>query len=518
MSNPPPKTDVQWHEPARQARVAMLFIGLKYLRRAIRQAWPLFLIVFIRGGSEGQGFVRFLYLALAITGFQLISSIVAWFRFYFYIRDDELIVEQGIFSRKRSNIPLTRIQSLQFEQNVLHKQFKVVKVQVETAGSKTAELSLDALERTRAEDLRGFIMARKAEIQPAAELETGAERTETEDDGAEKAIPPSSSTATPLMDLPLRALLYVGLTRNHLRTAALIVGGLLGLYQLAGDILPLADPEQLTEKLLGIAPQTLWQSTLLLGGLLMAASLVGSVIMAGLRHYDLRLSSDEKGFHLTAGLLNRREQLMRHEKLQYLRTTMNLLQARLGLRVLTLLQVGGNAAAGQSITVPGCDEDALERIRRRIFPAEAEEGLVWAGIHPRIVRRYLLQVGVFPVLITQPVLWLNAGPWALLSLLWLGVAYLLGQRYYRNFRYGLNDRLLRVKSALLIRRETQLWLYKVQAVSVSQTFIQKRVGLADVNLSMAAGSVSIPYLPIATAHQLRDFFLYCVQITEDDWM
>lgn len=512
MTQAHPTPETRWQQPARQAQVAMVFIGLKYLRRALRQAWPLFIIVVLRNG-QGERFTNVLYLALIITGLQLITSIIAWFRYTFYVQNDELVVSQGLFRRKRSSIPLPRIQSLQFSQNLLHRRLGVVAVEVETAGSQGTELSIDALEKDRAEDLRRFIMARKADLQP--ELEAAAPEAEADFDQAE---PSTQAATTPLLRLTPRVLLYAGLTRNHLRTAGLIIGGLLGLYQLAGDVFPLMQPDQMIERLIGVAPTQLWQSTLLVVVALGLAAVVGSLIQTALRFFDLRLESDDTGFHLQAGLLNRREELMRHEKLQYLRSLQNPLQAQLRLRTLQLVQVGGNRAARQSMQIPGGDDGAWERARTRMFGEAAEEGLTWSGIHPRIVRRYLIQLGIIPALIGTGVLWINVGPWALLALPWIGVGYLLGLRYYRTFRYGLNHRVMRVTSALFLRSETELWLFKAQAVELSQNWIQRRHDLASVTLHMATGGVNIPYLPLAEAERLRDLVLYRVEVSEEDWM
>ena len=514
MTQAQTKPDTRWQEPARQAQAAMLFIGLKYLRRALRQAWPLFLIVVFRNG-QGDRFTNVLYLALLLTSLQLITSIIAWFRFTFYIENDELVVSQGLFRRKRSSIPLPRIQSLQFSQNVLHRRLGVVEVEVETAGSQGSELSLDALERDRAEDLRRFIMARKADLQPAEELAS----SETADEGDAAAEPEQSKEpALPLLILNPQVLLYAGLTRNHLRTAGLIIGGLFGLYQLAGDVVPILQPDVLIERLVGVAPTRLWQSTTIVIMALAMAAVVGSLIQTWLRYFDLRLVSNREGFHLQAGFFNRREQLMRHEKLQYLQSLQNPLQERFGLRTIQLVQVGGTRAARQSMQIPGCDDASWERVREQMFGEEAEAGLSWEGIHPRIVRRYVIQLGILPAVPAVALLWFQFGAWALLALLWIGVAYLMGKRYHREFRFGLNEKLLRVQSALFLRSDTELWLFKAQAVDLTQSWFQRRVGLASVTVYMATGGVEVPYLPLAKAQQLRDQVLYRVEVSKADWM
>ena len=49
---------------------------------------------------------------------------------------------------------------------------------------------------------------------------------------------------------------------------------------------------------------------------------------------------------------------------------------------------------------------------------------------------------------------------------------------------------------------------KVQQVSVSQSPLQRRKGLAALRVHLATGSVKLAYIEHATATRLRDYVLY----------
>jgi putative membrane protein len=88
-------------------------------------------------------------------------SIISWLRFTYVVTEDELQIEWGIFVRKKRYISKGRIQSIDLTVNVLHRIFKLARVQIETAGSgKEAEASLTAVKLTEAErlhkELKGY--------------------------------------------------------------------------------------------------------------------------------------------------------------------------------------------------------------------------------------------------------------------------------------------------------------------------------------------------------------------------
>lgn len=60
-------------------------------------------------------------------------------------------IEYGLFVKNKRYIPFERIQTLNYKEGILHRPFKLVRVDVETAGgSADAEVSLTAITREQA--------------------------------------------------------------------------------------------------------------------------------------------------------------------------------------------------------------------------------------------------------------------------------------------------------------------------------------------------------------------------------
>ncbi len=140
-------------QPIRQHYVAIIMIVYKYYSVIIRQLLPVIVIFFIGRNRSASWTDYIVYGAVGVAFLSMVIAIIAYFRFYFHIADDELVVQQGILNKKRTSIPFDRIQTINIEQNLIHQLFKVVKVEVDTAGTDKSEFSFDALKMDMAEQL-----------------------------------------------------------------------------------------------------------------------------------------------------------------------------------------------------------------------------------------------------------------------------------------------------------------------------------------------------------------------------
>ena len=205
------------YTPHRQSPKAILLILLKYLRIIVRQVWPILLIVLINPTS-GKGYVITL-IVMGIVFLAIVYSLLAYSRFYYFIQKNELCVRSGVFRKTVINVPFDRIQSVDFKRNLAHQFLQVVSVQVDTAGSKGSELELDAIEFTKAEELRDLVLAYKRSQSLSKESQVDS-------------IPPIPQVAEKpelILSLSPNDLMKVGMSENHLRTAGIIFAFFLSL-------------------------------------------------------------------------------------------------------------------------------------------------------------------------------------------------------------------------------------------------------------------------------------------------
>lgn len=91
----------------------------------------------------------------ALFFWTVFSGLIKWQTFVYWFEDNELRVEYGLFVKKKRYIPFDRIQNLNYKESIFHRIFKLVEVQVETAGSKNgkAEAELTAVTRQAADEI-----------------------------------------------------------------------------------------------------------------------------------------------------------------------------------------------------------------------------------------------------------------------------------------------------------------------------------------------------------------------------
>ena len=204
------KSPLDFSVPQRQSSIAIGIILIKFIRTTIRAFWPILVSFFIgtRSSSSFEDFIG--YIAIGFAAFNLIGSVLTYFRYYFHIEDNAVIIDKGVLKRTHTNIPFDRIQTINFKQNIIHQIFGVISVEIDTAGAGKSEISIDALKHEQAHALRDFIMAEKQQL----EQEAAAEGTQVEEEPAQE--------YERILHLNPTDLLKVGVSQNHLRSMGLI--------------------------------------------------------------------------------------------------------------------------------------------------------------------------------------------------------------------------------------------------------------------------------------------------------
>ncbi|MEZ4829072.1 MAG: PH domain-containing protein [Bacteroidia bacterium] len=505
--------DFSLDSPQRQSPLAIAFILLRFLRQAVRRLWPLVLIIMFRKGDSYLAW--FLGALLVISVIQLVLSLISYFNYYFHVKGNELLISKGVLRKTHLNIPFDRIQTINFSQNLLHQILNVVSVEVDTAGSSKSELSIDALSRPHAEALRNHILRKKADMEADQTLPVVSQL-----DHLESIVSIKQDRATDKLVFSMGPvdLMKVGISQNHIQTALVIVGSLFGLVQFFDDI----REDAFTYVAEGIVNfQMLYGWIAFLGGflILMVAAFFVSLFRSALRYFNLHLWQTEKGFKIIAGLFNRKEQSAAHQKIQIIRWVTGPLKQLFGLFTVNLYQASSQEVnAKRAISIPGCYAPQLEEILSTNFPPESRQNYTEHTISPRIISRHVLYLGIIPAGVATGIQ-LAMGDWTgLLFLLLIPAVWLLSRRYQSRWRWWINEGNLMTRSGIIGTTFTLVHQYKAQAVKVKQSPYQRRHSLASVDIYTAAGHVSIPYISLSFAHQLRDYLLYKAESDPRAWM
>ena len=500
--------------PTRQSPIAIFLILWKVLRQLFRQAWPLLLIMLFRNlnfdfttnsssRTEDPFFTKVL---IAITIFSTISSLIAYFKFYYYIKDNEFVIEKGLFQKVKINLPFDRIQTINFEQSPIHQLFNIVRMDVDSAGSVQSEIAIQAISRKDAEYIRSYIMAEKAKIAPSSKEEVLVEEIEPKEEILLRHSP---------LDL-----LKIGVSQNHLRGLGIIFGFFFWIFQSLEDFLPDftegQDPKAYIENLgLNFDGSML----LYLLFLLLFLSVLISLFSTVLRYFGLQFAKTEKGFKVVSGLFTKREQSANINKIQLIRWGDSILKRIFGIFRLHLYQASSAAlSASKAIGVPGCYSEQINTVRATYFPDEHQHTYEVHGISPLIIGRRVLYKGLLPAVLLAVFFYQETNYYYLAWLLLIPFVYFTSRIFHKNWKVHINKEGIHTEQGIIGKNYALLKWYKIQSVTIRQSLYQQRKEVADVYFFTAAGSVKIPYFPLAKAQAIKDYVLYKVETDTRDWM
>lgn len=492
---------IRFDEPRRQSYSAILFFTYRFFKIVVRQLWPI-LIAFLFGKEQTK--TIFLYVIIGISAVILIFSVISFFRYYFYIKDGELIVRKGVFQRSVTNIPFERIQTINFEQNLLHQVFNVVKLEIDTAGSKGNEFSFAALDKSLAVALREEVLKNKKENHDSAS------------DDPDQTVPVQQEKV--VMRLNISELLKLGLGQNHLRSFLLIIFFFSWILQQLNEL------GMDTDEMIGeIDPEAIMAgkiAVISLAVLSILITLLISLVRTFLRFYDFKLMRTPDGFKVESGLLNRRQIAARDHKIQIVSWADNPLKRMIGIHDVFLKQASSIQVQNKkSIVIPGCEKDNLEKIKSYYFTEKEWLNLETFQIHPKYILRRFLYRGLLPaILLFGAISYFFTFSWALLSLAWLPLSFVMARKRFQRWRINLNNHILYVEHGLFGHYNKSIKLYKIQNISLNQSWYQRRHRLCTLSVFTASGKITIPFLNLELGRGILDYLLYKVESDKRSWM
>ncbi len=493
--------------PQRQSRVAIGIILIKFVKMTIRSFWPI-LIGFFVGKKSSDSFITIVgYIALGFAALNLLGSVLTYFRFYFYLEDGAIVIDKGILRKTKTNIPFERIQTINFKQNILHQIFGVVSLEIDTAGAKKSELTIDALKKEDAEALRSFILKEKAQII-------------TSDANAEEIVETEQEEEEVVLHLSVPDLFKVGISQNHLKSMGILFAFVFStLNEYTDDV-----PDLIADQLSGyddVIVNSGWimflVSVIVVGIISFAYSLITTV----LGNYDLKLSIQQSGgLKLVKGLLNREEISVNKRKVQIVSWSDNPIRMMFNMFTMQIEQAS-SAEADQlksKIRVPGSYQAQVDRVVKAVFPEEFYRPEEQHSVSKLLKYRLFAFLGVIPVLIAIAASFSHVGWQSLYFLVWTVFMWFTVSAYYRKRSYEVNDELLRNNRGTFGHIYELIQLYKIQSVVIKQSWYQRRKQLATIILSTAAGSVKVPFIHLEQAEALESFILYRIESDKREWM
>jgi len=487
----------------RQSKKGILVIYLNLLYKTLKAFW-LLLIIFIQKFSNISETTIF-YIYLGVAGLLLFFLIRAYFifiNFQFKIENQHFILKKGIFKKTSISIPFDRIQNINFKQNIIQQLIKVHEVNIETAGSSKAEISIKALSFKEASTLKNAVTIEEY----SREFE-------------------NKETIKPLLKVGFKALMKVSLTENHLQSLVLLFALLVGFYQQISDISGGLGKQEVLDSYLFKNNAALESSvflTIVLLLFLTVTAVISSMVRVLLRHFNLKVYLKDNSLEVYQGLITKKSIVLKKDKVQHITISHNPIKKRLGISFITFKQaISGKAKKKQDkiIKIVGCKKQQIVVIMDLLFPNEIleTENKYFSNIYFKF-RLYLRSLALLGVLNILFILVPLSNLVFLANLVLLPMAVFFVELKFRKRYYSFNENILVLNAGSIETHRTYLPFFKVQNIQLKQTILQAKREVVDVVFQTASGKIKIPCISMVNAQEIYNYTLYKVETSLKSWM
>ncbi|MUL43550.1 PH domain-containing protein [Streptomonospora sp. PA3] len=424
--------------------------------------------------------------AVAIAA-MVLSGLVTWYTFRYQVGAERLEIRRGLINRSHRSIPLERIRGVDISSNPLHRMLglAVVKIEAAAGGGGSEEGKLDAVTAEEAERLRRVLLRRRAHLRGEESAPAPAAAAPVPGGAAG----PDESDTEVYFAMPASWYGYAVFSLGYLLTPFVALATLFGLIsqglgEAAGDRVG-----DTAYDLYRLAAEMAFSLLVAVAAVLVLVLLVAmplfAVVSYALTHWRFTLLRRGDALVAERGLLTRQSVTLEKRRIRGHELLDNPLERTRSAVRLRAIVTGLGETATRAVLMPIGPRRRVEEVADRALTA-------FRGTlvrHPRAAlgRRLLRAVAPFAV---------AAAAAAFLAPLWVAVLLALpallgvplGVDRYRSLGHGDDGRQVSVRSGSLRRVQAVVVRDAIIGWTWRQTLFQRRAGLADLELSVGAGS------------------------------
>ncbi|MFX3622968.1 MAG: PH domain-containing protein [Ectobacillus sp.] len=421
--------------------------------------FPLYTIVLFKY-SGSLPFTTIINTALLLCLFLAVISagaVVHWRRFIYSIYEEQLIIEYGLFTCKKRYIPKERVQALHESEDIIHRLFGLVKLQIDTAGGSGPEVVLRAVTKEEAVQIMKLLSHYK---------ETGQAAGET--------VPFSDYT----FQLSKRRLFLYAATSGSI---GIVFSALAGLYFEIDDFF------HLTFQINDLFGKT---ASFYAAGLLILALIVwiAGILIVYQKYYGFKVVRQQEDLIITKGLFEKQKLTIPLGRIQAIKIEENIIRQWLNVASVRLVSAGGKedeSAELSLICFPLVRKTELSFIFKHFLPGFSI-GSSLCSLPRRACKRYIVCV-FLPISIVS-LLALSYIPFATYFVPFMVLASIwLGYRQYKDAGWEINGQQLTVAFRRLGRITVLIKRSRIQSLSVSKTVLQESASLCTVKVYAKSG-------------------------------
>lgn len=446
-------------KPQRLHPIAAVSAFLKQLKEMI---FPIIAATAFGGGIKEWSA---LILPIGFVVFALIYGVLTWFRYTYRVEENELRIESGIFVRKKRYIPFERIQNLNLTEGILHRPFRLVKLNVETAaqaGKAEAEAELTAISKEEADRIESIFTA----------IKTGQENS---------VMMTKAENEQLIYKISPKELFLLACTSGGV---GVIISAIVAFLSQFNEMIPYQRLFHRFENL--IANGVVFVSILVLIVFIIVwlLALIGMI----LKYADFTVVKNGDDLVISRGMIEKRKVTIPFKRIQAIRISQNLLRQKLGYATVYLENAGSSFEENgltQTMVLPMVKRQQVVSILQQWFP-DYQLDVELHSAPNRALPRYLWK-GLLSVLPVMMISLLLFPKWGWLSLLLLVFSFSLQYWSYLDVGWNITGSQLTLQYRAINKNTVFFKKSKVQAIDYQESYLQTRKNLATIKATVASG-------------------------------
>lgn len=492
--------------------------------QTIKNSIALIIILVINGGKTSQigTYIKFGFFLFLVI--RLVMLIIEWSKTRYLFSEQTIHVKRGLFKKTDHEIRLERIQNIQRKTPFYFKMFGVTSLTLNTKGTgDNASITFEAVTLSEAERIEHILTDYRTEQEKQFNNEEAGLSASNEKNRAleTNALPDSSSideanktdsdqrhTTSPSE----QRIVHFQPTQKDLFKASflslsflIIIPVALTFYERLKDVMNI---EQYADGLLQLVTRS-WQTIFFTGIILILIAITIGIVKTYLTYGKHEISSDHERIYIQSGLINEKSISIRKGNVQAIRVHQSLIKRWLNMSEIMLISTGGaedDLEDTQSL-FPFLPTKRAFSLSEELLPAfQVQEHL------HRLPRRSLImkmiRIPWLFLIVTVGIFIFKPTWWFILPVLFV-LTYSIRYFDYRNTYYGMSGDGIQFKSGGIDSVSVITTRKDIIEISVNQSFIQKRFGLATITAFNQATPVheeEIKDIPVSVAHHLLEWY------------
>ena len=486
----------------RQSKTGMLVIFFDKFIKIVKN-FLIFLIIPMINDFD----IVFFIITILITA--LITAVITfidfkYFTFQFDFDKNDFIIKKGFFKKTKLSVPLSKIQQINLNQNFIHKMLNLYEIQMDTAGSDSKEVSIKAVDKNIALDIKkftDFLKNKKSKIE--------IKRT----------------TNVEELEIDFFTLIKIGLTSRYFQTLGFIValffGALEYLNALNINIIP-SFSSFIKSGNFGFVAILIYSVIIIFA--VFSSNLISTVI----KFYRFSAKKLNNNLTVSYGLISSKTILMSPNKVQVFSYTQNWIQNKIDLCNIVIYQASSSISTsseksndGSKVYIPGANSFDRKKIFQFIYKSnDKNEILIKPNIRKFFVNLFL--IGILPSAIFFTLNYFfnffEIINYLIIQLTFLVFSFLFSYRLYRNSFLSVSENFIKVQSGFWDIKTRIIEIHKIQSIVIDQDIWYKRLNLADLTICTAGGMIRFSFIDFKKLKVITDNLIYKVEISNKSWM